>query len=158
MKIIKKTSIRIRPATDHDISAILELETMGFTRAEERFHRRQIHSLIVNPRAKVLVAEDDKGTVLGWAAGLLRRYLNSNSGRLYAVAVHPHARGRHIGETLIEYIIHSLTKCNASRIYLEVNINNKPAINLYHKLGFTEQKCLVDYYGRGHHAIRMVRF
>jgi len=157
MKLIKKTSIRIRPAIDHDVPAILELETISFTRAEERFHRRQIRSLITNPRAIVLVAEN-KGRILGWAAGLSRRHPGSNSGRLYAIAVHPHARGRHIGQTLVEHILCSLTRCGASRIFLEVNKNNRSATHLYRKLGFVEQKCLVDYYGPGYHAIRMVRF
>lgn len=157
MKITKKASTRIRPAREDDVPAILELETMCFTRAEERFHRRQIHNLVINPRAIAFVAEDEGG-VLGWAAGLSRRHPGSNSGRLYAVAVHPQARGRHIGQTLVEHILYSLTRCGARRIFLEVNRNNTLAIRLYHKLGFVEQKCLVDYYGSGYHAIRMVRF
>lgn len=154
---MEKTSIRIRPAIDHDVPAILELETISFTRAEERYHRRQIRNLIINPRAIVLVAEDE-GKVLGWAAGLLRRHSGSNTGRLYAIAVHPHARGRYIGQTLVEHILCSLTRCGARCIFLEVNRNNSSAIHLYRKLGFVEQKCLVDYYGPGYHAIRMVRF
>ncbi len=149
-------TIHLRPATGADTAAILELETVSFSRAEERFGRRQVQSLTTNPRAIVVVAEDDR-KVFGWAAGLLRRHHESNSGRLYAIAVHPNARGRGIGKRFVNHILHWLAMHGARRVFLEVNVKNQEAINLYHKLGFTDQKYLVDYYGPGYHGLRMVR-
>ena len=148
--------IRLRPATDRDVAAILELEIASFARIEERFNRRRVQDLIKNSRAIALVAEG-KGQVLGWAVGLLRSHRESNSGRIYAVAVHPDARGKRIGQRLVGRIIHSLVRRGAGRIYLEVHADNLGAIKLYHKLGFIDQGYLADYYGPGHHAIRMMR-
>lgn len=148
--------IHLRSATVEDIAAILELETVSFSRAEEKFGRRQVQSLITNPHAFVVVAESDN-KVFGWAAGLLRRHHASNSGRLYAVAVHPNARGKGIGKRLVNHILLSFAMHGARRIFLEVNAENQEAINLYHKLGFTDQKYLVDYYGPGYHGLRMMR-
>lgn len=147
--------ICLRPATIRDIEAILELEMLGFARFEERFNRRQVQYLIANPRAVVVVAVSNS-RVLGWAAGLIRRYRKSDSGRIYAVAVHPDARGRGIGRKLMCHILHSLTLLGAKRIFLEVNVENQAAINLYHKLGFVDQGNLIDYYGPGHHGLRMM--
>ena len=148
--------IRLRPATDRDVAAILELEIASFARVEERFNRRRVQDLIKNPRAIALVAES-KGKVPGWAVGLLRSHKESNSGRIYAVAVHPDARGKRIGQRLVGRIIHSLVMRGAGRIYLEVHADNRGAINLYRKLGFIVQGYLADYYGPGHHGLRMMR-
>ncbi|MDN3511323.1 MAG: GNAT family N-acetyltransferase [Candidatus Jettenia sp. CY-1] len=148
--------IHLRSATVQDIAAILELETAGFSRIEERFNQRQVLHLIANPRATVIVAES-KGRVLGWAAGLVRRHSKSNSGRLYAVAVHPDAQGKYIGKRLVSHILNALAARGVQRIFLEVNAKNQGAINLYYKLGFIDQEYLADYYGPGHHGIRMVR-
>lgn len=150
------TTIRLRPATSHDVSAILELEIACFARTEEMFNRRQLLGLVANPRAIVIVAEN-KGLVLGWAAGLVRRSRQRYSGRLYAIAVHPDAQGRRIGQKLIGHILHLLAVRGAQRIFLEVHANNQKAINLYHKLGFVDQEYLVNYYGAGHHGLRMMR-
>ena len=149
-------TVHLCPVTVQDVTVILELETISFVRGEERFNSRRVRNLIANPRAIVIVAES-KDRVLGWAAGLLRRHRNSNSGRLYAVAVHPDAQGKSIGQRLVSHILHSLAALGAKRIFLEVNANNHGAINIYHKLGFTDRGYLVDYYGPGHHGIRMIR-
>lgn len=148
--------IIFRPAVTRDVDAILELEEISFAHVEEKFGRRQIQNLIANPRAKVVAAESND-RVLGWAAGLIRHHQESISGRLYAVAVHPDARGRGIGQKLVCHILHSLTKMGAKRIFLEVNVENRAAIKLYHKLGFADWRYLSDYYGPGYHALRMVR-
>ncbi|TVL99191.1 MAG: hypothetical protein CV087_18985 [Candidatus Brocadia sp. WS118] len=148
--------ISLRRAEARDVAALLALEASCFTRTEEMFNRRQLQRLIKNPRAIVIVAER-KGEPVGWAAGLMRRYRQHQSGRLYAVAVHPDAQGKRIGHTLTDHILHALAARGAQRIFLEVHAENQKAIHLYHKLGFIVQGRLVDYYGAGQHGIRMMR-
>ncbi len=151
-----RNTFRIRPAEDGDIASLLALETSCFARIEEQFNRRQILRLISNPRAIVVVAER-KRVAMGWAAGLLRYYRQHHAGRIYAVAVHPDAQGKRIGHKLTDHILHTLAAHGAKRIFLEVHAENQKAINLYHKLGFIVQGHLADYYGAGHHGIRMMR-
>lgn len=149
-------AVRLRPVTVRDIEPILGLEIACFSRTEEMFNRRQVLGLIANPRAIVVVAESKK-RVLGWAAGLIHRHGQNYSGRLYAVAVHPDAQGKRIGQRMIERILRVLAMRGASRIFLEVHADNQKAINLYRKLGFTDRGYLADYYGPGHHGLRMMR-
>lgn len=151
-----RPTFRLRPAEGRDVASLLALETSCFARTEEMFNRRQIQRLVRNPRAIVVVAER-KGVVLGWAGGLLRRYHQHPSGRLYAVAVHPDAQGKRLGQKLTDYILHALTAHGARRIFLEVHAENQKAFHLYQKLGFIVQGKLADYYGTGHHGIRMMR-
>lgn len=57
---------------------------------------------------------------------------------LAKMAVSPKAQGKNIGFLLGTSIIEKAKSLGASKIYLESNTILKPAINLYHKLGFKE--------------------
>ena len=52
------------------------------------------------------------------------------------MAVSPKAQGKNLGWLLGQAIINSAKQLGASKIYLESNTILKPAINLYHKMGF----------------------
>ena len=55
---------------------------------------------------------------------------------LAKMAVSPHAQGKNIGWMLGNAAIEKAKTAGARKIYLESNTILKPAINLYHKLGF----------------------
>lgn len=55
---------------------------------------------------------------------------------LAKMAVSPKAQGKNVGFLLAKAIIEKAKSSGASKIYLESNTILKPAINLYHKLGF----------------------
>lgn len=159
-----------RQAHSGDVEAIERIEHRCFG-VTERFHRRQIAALAANPRAIVLIAEDDSGKHLGWGAALVRRHRGPRgfqrakssckpgacSGRIYSVAVDPDGRGMGIGKQLMTEMMTWLRLRGAGRIYLEVRTDNVAAIALYRKLGFTEIGWIDHYYATGLHALRMMR-
>ncbi|RBQ03326.1 bifunctional helix-turn-helix transcriptional regulator/GNAT family N-acetyltransferase [Pedobacter miscanthi] len=55
---------------------------------------------------------------------------------LAKMAVSPKAQGKNVGFLLANAIIEKAKSFGASKLYLESNTILKPAINLYHKLGF----------------------
>jgi len=55
---------------------------------------------------------------------------------LAKMAVSPQAQGKNIGWLLGKAVVDKARSLGASRLYLESNTLLKPAINLYHKLGF----------------------
>lgn len=57
---------------------------------------------------------------------------------LAKMAVSPKAQGKNIGFLLASAIIEKAKTMGAKKIYLESNTVLKPAINLYHKLGFVK--------------------
>jgi ribosomal-protein-alanine N-acetyltransferase len=152
--LMSEAPVKLRPALKRDVSAILHLERACFTSAEETFNRRQIRYLIGDPRATVTVAVRC-GRVIGWAVGLVRQHRRSRSGRLYAVAVHPDAQGRHLGRRLVEHTLAALAGLGIERIFLEVRSDNTPAISLYRKMGFADHRELPNYYGEWAHGKRM---
>jgi ribosomal-protein-alanine N-acetyltransferase len=165
-------SIILRDAQKGDIEGIEAIENSSFDNVGERFHRRQIASLVANPRARVLVAQDASGKLVGWGAALTRktprrggiptsgqsaiRNPQSAIGRIYAVAVHPDARGLGLGKKLMVAMMDDLHSRGAQRIFLEVRADNDAAIGLYHKLGFVDAGLIDHYYGHQLHALKMV--
>jgi ribosomal protein S18 acetylase RimI-like enzyme len=175
----------IRAAQKADIEGIEAIENSSFDNVGERFHRRQIAALVANLRARVLVAQDADGKLLGWGAALtrqarrlggrgtgrkgektpqspisasprLRVSASAVTGRIYAVAVHPHGRGLGIGKALMLKMMDDLHARGAKRIFLEVRADNAAAIGLYHKLGFVDAGNIDHYYGHQLHALKMV--
>ena len=56
---------------------------------------------------------------------------------LAKMAVSPKMQVKNIGFQLAQHVISAAKELGASKIYLESNTRLKPAISLYHKLGFT---------------------
>ncbi|RZJ70998.1 MAG: GNAT family N-acetyltransferase [Flavobacterium sp.] len=76
-----------------------------------------------------------KGEPLGVCA-LIKMNDGEYDFELAKMAVSPKAQGKNIGFILASAIIERAKSLGASKIYLESNTILKPAINLYHKLGF----------------------
>ena len=148
--------VRLRPAKPADVRAIVHTEQPSFTNPKEAFNRRQIASLVRNPHAIVTVGTCD-GRVLGWVVGLIRRHPRYCTGRIYAIAVHPEARGLRLGRRLLEHALKALRRCGVETVFLEARIDNERAIELYRKVGFAHRHHLPHYYGRGRHGLSMVR-
>jgi ribosomal-protein-alanine N-acetyltransferase len=62
------------------------------------------------------------------------------------VTVAPEARGRSVGEFLVEGILADAHRRGAIRATLEVRISNAAAIGLYEKCGFTSVAMRRKYY------------
>ena len=139
-----------------DAGQIARLEHLSFEHPAERFTERKVRYLIKRGRAVVLVAEAD-GRVLGWVAGFRGGQSAHPWGRVYALAVHPEARGRRLGPRLLQNCVAELAERGARRIFLEARSDNSAAIALYRKLGFQPCRELRDYYAPGLHAQRMVK-
>lgn len=147
---------RLRLAALDDLPAILEIEEQAFAYPQERFGRRQVRDLMANPRAHLLVACVGP-KVVAWSATLLRQDRAGTSGRLYALAVHPHWQGGGIGTQLLEEALAWLRQRGARGVFLEVRVGNRAAGKLYENAGFHRCHFLTDYYGPGIHGWRMLK-
>ena len=147
--------ITVRAATSADVGQILEIEHLSFDHAAERFNEKKIGFLIHSPRTRVFVAQmGDR--VVGWCAGFSWTRGITPWGRIYALAVHPVARGRKVGPLLMAQMIDGLRSQGAARLFLEVRSDNAGAIRLYQKFGFNLCQTLSHFYRSGVHAERMV--
>ncbi len=83
------------------------------------------------------------------------RFHFARKGHVVSVAVLPEHRRRGVASELVEEATQSFIEKNAEECFLEVRMSNRPAIELYKKLGFQETRQIPFYYQNGESAIVM---
>lgn len=143
--------IKIRKATITDLNKILDIENLCFD--NEKFTRKQFLYLIQKAKGGFFVAESNN-LVVGYISILQRS--NSENLRIYSIAVHPEARGRQIGQKLIEVCKEFAKEKELRHISLEVRTDNTAAIKLYQKNNFIIIGIIQGYYGNDVDAFKLM--
>lgn len=99
---------------------------------------------ILDKGGAILIAEMDEKPV--GTCALIK--MEDKTFELAKMAVSPEAQGKRVGWKIGLATIEKARELGADRIYLETNSVLKPAINLYHKLGFKEAKGYNSPYAR----------
>lgn len=139
----------IRPATLHDLGALVKLEQVF---PGDRITRSSFRHLLAKAHADVFVFEQD-GELLGDAIVLYRK--GFHGARLYSIVVDPQARGRGVGAALLKQVEDAAVQQGCVSLRLEVREDNTPAIRLYESHGYTIVGQTADYYQDHSAALRM---
>lgn len=136
--------------TLEDLPAVTEIDRLSFPVPwPERSYRFEINH---NPAAQLLVAESLAREVVGF----LGYWLIADEVHISTFAVHPTHRTRHIGERMLLWALDQARDRGAEIATLEVRKSNRPAIQLYSKLGFEVVGRRTGYYrDNGEDAILM---
>lgn len=127
------TNLAFRKVTDIDKSK-LSKENFEFFYEDEFNHNTDSSS------QGTYVIEND-GVIIGKA----RLEVTDNIGGIYGLEVIPEYRGKGYGRELLLLSIKRLKEQNVNSITLQVETNNKNALNLYKSCGFRENYTM-DYY------------
>lgn len=146
------TEVQIRQGHRADVDAMLALEAVF---PSDRMSRRSVRRFLTVSTARVLVAVNSDGAMLGNLIGLHRA--GSRALRIYSVVVAPDARGLGIGQRLVEALQALALAEGCDRVTLEVRADNAAARALYAKLGYREAALLPGYYEDGSDGLRLVR-
>lgn len=133
--------IRIRPMAERDLEQVALLEQKNFSRP---WSRKSFLEMLSSGDALFLVAvpEEDTDRILGYC-GLLQ---SLDTGDITNVSVDPEQRGKRIGTSLLEELIHRSTQLGVRKIFLEVRRGNAPANRLYEAHGFRQVGIRKQYY------------
>ena len=142
--------LEIRQAVCSDLDSILEIETICF--GADSFSRRQFLYLITQAKG-IFYVVTDKGKVIAYSS--LISNARTHNLRIYSIAVHPDARGRKLGQLLMEKAIGFARSHQLKKITLEVNVTNEAAISLYLTNGFEPVHIIYNYYADGSNAYYM---
>ena len=82
----------------------------------------------------------------------LKKLRFAKKGHIISVAVMPDYRRLGIGYSLVEGALAAFSAINADECYLEVRLNNDPAIELYKRMGFVIARTVPRYYFDGSDA------
>lgn len=110
------------------------LEALFYVEAYDKEVLSKPEKYIINPGGHIFFAVADK-TVLGTVA-LLNR--GANSFELTKMAVLPEARGKNIGQLLMQHCLDFATEQNFEKLFLYSHRKLTNAIHIYRKYGFTE--------------------
>ena len=145
-------SVEVRPATDEDLDAAVDLyadvATEGRWIAAEapvnKLERRAtFESSIRKDNAQFFVA-DDGGRIVGELGIELASYGVADFGMMVAAD----ARGRGVGSALLSAAIEWARAAGAHKVALQVWPDNQGAIALYRKFGFDQEGHLRRHYRR----------
>lgn len=119
---------------------------------------------IFNTLPETFIIAEAQGLIVGYIMcrmehgfSDLRRLRFAKKGHIISVAVMPNYRNQGIASSLVEQALSGLSALDADECYLEVRINNNPAINLYKKIGFEITRTIPRYYYDGSDAHVMTK-
>ena len=137
----------IRQGTLSDVQAIMALEQGSI---EHPWESKAIETLITDSNKTCLIAELD-GTIAAYV-GAESVLDESNIGN---IVTHKDYRGRGIATRLFNALLEELKEQGITKVFLEVEHDNAPAIALYKRSGFADYGYRRDYYGPGKDAVLM---
>jgi ribosomal-protein-alanine N-acetyltransferase len=130
------------------MAAILAIERASF--GADAYPESLFRLYDADQRTLFLVAEAGK-QIKGYIIARCDRW----GAEIVSLAVHPAARKRGVGRTLLTAAVNRMRRRNAHSIRLMVHVKNTQAALFYHGLGFRKTARVVDYYEDGGMGIRM---
>jgi ribosomal-protein-alanine N-acetyltransferase len=141
----------VRPAGQEDLDAIAGLEEAAF---HDPWPREMLAYELCNPFSVLLIAGGLPSEAPGGRPAAFRHAVGE--AELLRVAVHPAARRRGLARALLEEGFARLREARIQVCFLEVRVENKPAIALYESLGFAWVGLRRAYYQDGADAMVFV--
>lgn len=140
------TIVDYQPQYKHAFKYLNEEWINAYFKMEESDYKALDHpeEYILNKGGYILIALYH-GEPVGTCA-LIK--IDNDTFELAKMAVSPKAKGKGIGLLLGNAAIDKAKQAEAKQLYLESNTMLKPAINLYHKLGFTKITGIISPYER----------
>jgi ribosomal-protein-alanine N-acetyltransferase len=123
----------LRPAVEDDLPEYIELDRQAFGAPRPMSVAAAREKLGTASLLQVLVSEAD-GRVAGFLS--LLRWPQA-TGAVDDIAVRPDLQGRGLGEAMMRWALAWFRQEGMRRAWLDVLLNNAPALSLYRKLGFT---------------------
>lgn len=132
--------VTYRKMNEADVPTVHEIEVASFPTpwTEESFY----YEMSENKFAYYLLAVDEQDTILGFCG----MWMVVDAAQITNVAVSKSARGRGIGEGLMNEAMNIAREHNMDVMSLEVRVSNDVALNLYRKLGFLAGGIRKGYY------------
>lgn len=133
--------LHVEPAETQDAQRLAQLHQQGFFRG---WPVADFIGFLADPTTPAYIACDARRRIAGFA--LIR--LVADESELLTIAVDPKWRGKGVGKALLDAVFADLMMSPARKMFLEVDAENRPAIKLYEKLGFSTISSRKGYYAK----------
>ncbi|MEC7879547.1 MAG: GNAT family N-acetyltransferase [Actinomycetota bacterium] len=139
-------TIRVAEVADEKLVAAYQRLTPQLSSSSPAPTAGELAEIIRSDSATVLIAEDDKGDILGSMTLVLFRIPTGVRAWIEDVVVDSEARGMGIGQALNEYAIQMAEQAGAKTIDLTSRPSREAANRLYQRLGFVARETNVYRY------------
>ena len=133
-------TIRVAEVADEKLVAAYQRLTPQLSSSSPAPTADELAEIIRSDSATVLIAEDDKGDILGSMTLVLFRIPTGVRAWIEDVVVDSEARGMGIGQALNEYAIQMAEQAGAKTIDLTSRPSREAANRLYQRLGFVARE------------------
>ena len=133
-------TIRVAEVADEKLVAAYQRLTPQLSSSSPAPTAGELAEIIRSDSATVLIAEDDKGDILGSMTLVLFRIPTGVRAWIEDVVVDIEARGMGIGQALNEYAIQMAEQAGAKTIDLTSRPSREAANRLYQRLGFVARE------------------
>lgn len=141
----------ILQAAKEDLSAVVRMERALF--GAEAWSEESVAAELLAPGHLMLVANDDVGAVVGYAAMLVV----DGAADLLRIGVAPEHQRQGVASDLLHEVLRAARAEGATRILLEVSALNTPAVEFYRVHQFVTIDRRTAYYRDGSDALVMER-
>ena len=138
----------IRQFREEDLDEVIRISETAFGRAFDR----RLYMAIWESWPEAFMVYEENGRVRAFLAGSLAY---DTEARILMLAVHPDFQGRGMGRALLKSFISLCNSSGIRRIYLEVRVSNRKAIDFYLMHGFSKGSLYPGYYENGEDALVM---
>lgn len=134
-----------------DLPGVMQIEREVFT--DTAWSIGQYWSELAHvPQSRHYIVAEDGELIVGYA-GL---HVVAPEADVQTIAVAPGYQRRGLGRDLLGALIDEARARGCTQVFLEVLVDNEPAIALYGREGFERIRVRRDYYGPGRDALIMV--
>lgn len=137
--------MRVRPVRADDFTELFALDQACFVPGIS-WSKAELGYFLRYPGNFSLVAEDDAGSIAGFAVAGTERRRGVLLGRLITLDVRPEMRRRRVGQTLLAAVEDRLRAAAVATLLLEVAVDNPSAQAFYLRSGFTQTGRIRGYY------------
>lgn len=130
------------------LADITVLEQMEQANLECPYSASVLEGTITDEQSKILLLTDGK-KIIGYGG----YKMIFDTAEVYNIVVGLEYRRMGYGKLILQHIIANAQAIGASEMFLEVNENNLPAINLYKLFGFSQISIRKNYYKTGNALI-----
>jgi len=141
----------IRPFRPSDLDGVVEVENASFPEGDR--YSKSVFRYYYTVFPDLFFVAELCGRVVGYVIGEMR----GSIGHVVSIAVHPSFRRRGIGWMLMDRVEGEMASRGAKLVYLEVAVDNTPAISMYTKRGYRVAGVVEKYYSSGADAYIMVK-
>ena len=152
---------QIRYYMDNDLNQVISINLACLPENYSRpfyhdIHRRFPRTFLVATRDAEVVGYIMCRIETGFSE--LKKLGLAEKGHIISIAVLQEYRRKGIGRSLVERALRGMLTYKTSESFLEVRVNNIPAIDLYKGLGFKPVRRIIGYYKDGEDAYVMDKY